>query len=174
VNNWFLKPLLSHATCTAYSEDFHVDVPYPQLCELLGGASAGLHTMLDEHFGICVVVYRGAGAVPIAHDSAGPRMDIVRPANGEEHSVGYLATTEEEYAAAMGEVLGMEDGAREAMAARGRERSAMFSEEAFGKGLRDALSPLLRGMKAGERRRKVERGRELAERVMAAKMKPQA
>ena len=128
--------------------------------------------MLDEHFGICVVEYLAAGAVPIAHDSAGPKMDIVKPANDEENSVGFLATTEVEYAAAMEKALTMDIGARYDMAARGRERSAMFSEEAFGKGLRDALSPLLRWMMAEERKRKVRRGREIAERVMAANMKP--
>ena len=62
------------------SVEFHVDVPYTKLRALLGGASAGLHGMLDEHFGICVVEYMAAGAVPIAHDSAGPAMDIVVPA----------------------------------------------------------------------------------------------
>jgi alpha-1,2-mannosyltransferase len=29
--------------------------------ELLGGAVVGLHTMMDEHFGIAVVEYMAAG-----------------------------------------------------------------------------------------------------------------
>lgn len=33
--------------------------------ELLGGATAGLHSMIDEHFGIVVVEYMAAGAIPI-------------------------------------------------------------------------------------------------------------
>lgn len=36
-----------------------------ELVKLLGGAVAGLHTMTDEHFGIVVVEYMAAGAVPI-------------------------------------------------------------------------------------------------------------
>jgi alpha-1,2-mannosyltransferase len=32
---------------------------------LLGGAVAGMHSMVDEHFGISVVEYMAAGAVPI-------------------------------------------------------------------------------------------------------------
>ena len=34
--------------------------------------------MRDEHFGISVVEFMAAGAVVIAHNSAGPAMDIVR------------------------------------------------------------------------------------------------
>lgn len=33
--------------------------------KLLGGAIAGLHSMVDEHFGISVVEYMAAGAIPI-------------------------------------------------------------------------------------------------------------
>ena len=40
----------------------------------------GLHTMWCEHFGISVVEMMAAGLVMIAHDSGGPRMDIVNPA----------------------------------------------------------------------------------------------
>lgn len=32
---------------------------------LLGGAVAGIHSMTDEHFGISVVEYMAAGAIPI-------------------------------------------------------------------------------------------------------------
>jgi len=51
---------------------------------LLSSALGGLHAMVDEHFGICVVEYMAAGVVPVAHDSAGPRMDIVREEEEEE------------------------------------------------------------------------------------------
>jgi hypothetical protein len=35
------------------------------LVQFLGGAIAGLHSMTDEHFGISVVEYMAAGAIPI-------------------------------------------------------------------------------------------------------------
>lgn len=35
------------------------------LVKLLGAAIAGIHTMTDEHFGISVVEFMAAGAVPI-------------------------------------------------------------------------------------------------------------
>lgn len=45
----------------AGSVEWCVNVPYAQLKQLLGGAVGGLHTMLDEHFGISVVEYMAAG-----------------------------------------------------------------------------------------------------------------
>ena len=43
----------------------HVTECYRDLVQLLGGAIAGLHSMTDEHFGISVVEYMAAGAIPI-------------------------------------------------------------------------------------------------------------
>jgi hypothetical protein len=37
--------------------EFVVNAPYPQILELLGRASVGLNTMVDEHFGINVVEF---------------------------------------------------------------------------------------------------------------------
>ena len=60
------------------SVQFHVDVPYDEVKRELSRASIGLHSMIDEHFGICVVEYMAAGAVPVAHASGGPFLDIIR------------------------------------------------------------------------------------------------
>lgn len=35
------------------------------LVQLLGAAVAGIHAMTDEHFGISIVEYMAAGAIPI-------------------------------------------------------------------------------------------------------------
>ena len=39
---------------------------------LLGGAVAGIHGMIDEHFGISVVEYMAAGAIPIGRHYSTP------------------------------------------------------------------------------------------------------
>ncbi|GAA5886702.1 hypothetical protein JCM6882_005863 [Rhodosporidiobolus microsporus] len=58
---------------------FEVNSPWERLVELMGSASVGLHTMVDEHFGIGVVEFQAAGLIPLAHASAGPLLDIVVP-----------------------------------------------------------------------------------------------
>ncbi|KAJ2760820.1 asparagine-linked glycosylation protein [Coemansia sp. BCRC 34490] len=57
-----------------------VNAPWPQVMRWLRHAKVGLHTMRDEHFGISVVEMMAAGLLTVAHDSAGPKLDIVVPA----------------------------------------------------------------------------------------------
>ncbi|KAL5224531.1 hypothetical protein ABZP36_011170 [Zizania latifolia] len=109
--------------------EFHKDISYRILVQLLGGAVAGLHSMTDEHFGISVVEYMAAGAIPIAHKSAGPMMDIVLDEDG--HQTGFLASEKEEYAEAILKVLRMPEAERQEMAAAARKRAQRFSEQRF-------------------------------------------
>ncbi|KAH3762583.1 glycosyltransferase family 4 protein [Pelomyxa schiedti] len=101
---------------------------------LLSRAVAGLHTMRDEHFGICVVEYMAARAVPVSHRSAGPLLDIVVPAQEDAAGMcGFLAQTADEYAEALHRVLAMGDDERRLVAERAFGRSQMFSPETFAK-----------------------------------------
>eukprot|EP00898_Chlorokybus_atmophyticus_P007747 jgi/Chlat1/7974/Chrsp69S07399 len=111
--------------------DFHVNVSYEELKRLLGASIAGLHTMTDEHFGISVVEYMAAGAVPIAHNSGGPRADIVLPEEGTSCATGFLAASVEEFSHAMLRVLTMSESELAAMAAAARRSVARFSVENF-------------------------------------------
>ena len=91
--------------------DLPDDVSYSQKVHLLKKAAIGIHTMRNEHFGISVVEFMAAGAVPIAHRSAGPLEDIVVPAyplsdlkaiptqpSDDRFACGLLAETADEYA----------------------------------------------------------------------------
>lgn len=91
--------------------------PYSEILRRLEASHIGLHTMWNEHFGISVVELLAAGLVVVAHNSGGPKSDIIQPnitgiVNLPTNWVflfivlipliyiflGFLAVTEEEYA----------------------------------------------------------------------------
>ncbi|KAJ1769270.1 asparagine-linked glycosylation protein [Coemansia sp. RSA 1813] len=57
-----------------------VNAPWSQVLKWLRLGKVGIHTMRDEHFGINIVEMMAAGLLTIAHDSAGPKLDIITPA----------------------------------------------------------------------------------------------
>lgn len=68
---------------------FKPNLPYPQLKTYLQHSKFGVHGMIDEHFGIVLVEFQNNGIIPIAHNSAGPKMDII------ESDKGFLYETED-------------------------------------------------------------------------------
>jgi alpha-1,2-mannosyltransferase len=123
--------------------EFRTNVPYSDILDLLRRATVGIHTMWNEHFGIGVVEYMAAGVVAVAHNSGGPRIDIVGPA---EMGRGFLAESVEEYAAALAAAFAMSAADRLAMQRRARDHvTARFSAQAFEAGFLRAMAPLLLG-----------------------------
>ncbi|XP_078436209.1 UDP-Glycosyltransferase superfamily protein [Wolffia australiana] len=120
---------------------FLIDVTYRELVQLLGTAVAGLHSMVDEHFGISIVEYMAAGAIPIAHNSAGPKMDIVVDEDGQR--TGFLAEKTEEYANAILAILQMPETERLAITSAARRRAERFSERKFFEEFLAAVCPIL-------------------------------
>jgi len=82
-----------------------LDVPKDELDSTLQSSLIGLHCMRDEHFGIAVVEFLDAGLITVAHNSAGPQMDIIVPAMPQPNAVGYLADSVESYADAIVSIL---------------------------------------------------------------------
>ncbi|CAK9135803.1 unnamed protein product [Ilex paraguariensis] len=121
--------------------EFYKNVTYRDLVRLLGGAIAGIHSMIDEHFGICVVEYMAAGAIPIANNSAGPKMDIVLAE--DEQQTGFLAQNVEEYADAIVKVITMPETERLEMAAAARRQADRFSEQRFYEDFKASVRPVL-------------------------------
>lgn len=77
--------------------EFVLNQPWSLIEKYFMKASVGIHTMWNEHFGIGVVEMMNAGLVVIAHNSAGPKMNIVL----SDKTRGYLAGTAKEYAETM-------------------------------------------------------------------------
>lgn len=134
--------------------DFIVNAPFSTLTRMLSQCVIGLHTMWNEHFGICVVEYMVAGLIPLAHDSAGPKMDIV--VDYESKRTGFLASTEQEYARYMSQILNgffqqpttadNDDGSNNemrAIQANARQSTDRFSEEQFVTSAKTYLSALI-------------------------------
>ncbi|KAF9572694.1 asparagine-linked glycosylation protein [Mortierella alpina] len=120
---------------------FVVNAPFSELKAWLARSMVGIHAMLDEHFGIGVVEYMAAGLIPIAHNSAGPKMDIVKPYNNQP--TGYLAITPEEFAEAIENVLSADATIIE-MQRRARDSvQERFSEKVFGDQLQKCLHEVL-------------------------------
>lgn len=118
--------------------DFIVNGTEEDVRNALSNAKVGLHTMTDEHFGIGIIEYLAAGVIAIAHDSGGPKDDILVDHMGKR--VGYLATTEEEYAQRLIEVFEMDhiklDELRKNARVAVEER---FSTHLFRQGFLDAI-----------------------------------
>ena len=136
------EPTGAHPPCL----EFIVGAPRPVLVAALGAATAGLHAMRDEHFGISVVEYGAAGAVPIAHASGGPASDIVVPAHPSPRATGILADSVPAYTDAIWWAVAAGAGEREAVARAARARVAQFSDAAFEHGWVDLLNTVAPGV----------------------------
>jgi alpha-1,2-mannosyltransferase len=76
-----------------------------------------------------------------AHNSAGPKMDIVLEEDGQQ--TGFLAQNVDEYAEAILKVLRMPETERLKIAAAARKRAGRFSEQRFYEDLKAAIQPIL-------------------------------
>lgn len=123
----------AQAKGVADAVEFHLNVSFGRLLELLAGAKVGLHTMWNEHFGICVVELMAAGLVTIAHRSGGPKSDII-----EEGKTGYLAETAEDYALCLSRAFTEFSGMEELRKAA-RRASLRYSDERFVENLTTVL-----------------------------------
>ncbi|XP_056418007.1 GDP-Man:Man(3)GlcNAc(2)-PP-Dol alpha-1,2-mannosyltransferase isoform X2 [Hyla sarda] len=109
--------------------EFKVNIPFEELKKHLSEATIGLHTMWNEHFGIGVVECMAAGTVILAHNSGGPKLDIVVPYEG--HETGFLADSEESYASAMDRILAMSEDQRLQIRQNARRSVSRFSDQEF-------------------------------------------
>ena len=128
---------------------FLLNEPFSVLQSQLASALLGLHSMWNEHFGMGVVELAAAGLLVLAHNSGGPRDDILVETRDDagRGRCGLLASSAEEYADALVRVFGSEwkgSEQMEAMRRRGRQWcSGQFSDEQFERRFNAAIQPLL-------------------------------
>ncbi|KAJ2015836.1 asparagine-linked glycosylation protein [Coemansia sp. S680] len=142
-----------------------VNAPWSRVLEWLQVAKIGMHTMRDEHFGINIVEMMAAGLLTIAHDSAGPKLDIITPAirsagdvptdkeleefnagsDDLQFPVGFVATSAKEFAESMSLALSLSEGIVGAVQRAARIAAVTkFSEVAFRDAFYKRFSPVVR------------------------------
>lgn len=122
--------------------EWHINASHEQLLEQFSKALIGLHAMWNEHFGIGVVECMAAGLITIAHRSGGPLFDIIETSTSSR--TGFLASTCEEYAQSILDVMKM---TREQLAViRNAARASVdrFTEKEFQMGFLRAIDPLFK------------------------------
>lgn len=109
---------------------FELNVPFERVKEELGMASAALHTMWNEHFGIGLVECMAAGCVMVGHNSGGPQQDIVVDWKGQR--TGFLAAAQGYYVQLLKDVFHMNERDCMMLVSSARESvRAKFSVEVF-------------------------------------------
>ncbi|NP_898965.1 GDP-Man:Man(3)GlcNAc(2)-PP-Dol alpha-1,2-mannosyltransferase isoform 2 [Mus musculus] len=109
--------------------EFKINISFDELKNYLSEATIGLHTMWNEHFGIGVVECMAAGTVILAHNSGGPKLDIVIPHEGQ--ITGFLAESEEGYADSMAHILSLSAEERLQIRKNARASISRFSDQEF-------------------------------------------
>jgi len=82
-----------------------------------------------------------AGVITIAHNSGGPKEDIVVPFQGK--TTGFLASSPQEYAEHIYSILSMSDEARKEMQMAARDSTSRFSDEIFDEKFKYAIRKIL-------------------------------
>ena len=85
--------------------------------------------MQDEHFGITCVDFQASGVIPVGHNSAGPKMDILVPYKNEP--TGFLAETAAEFADQLKHALELSKIDRRNIQKNMRNSCYRFSAEKF-------------------------------------------
>jgi alpha-1,2-mannosyltransferase len=112
--------------------------------------------MWNEHFGIGIVEMMAAGLIVIAHNSGGPKSDIVvpYPYTAQDNSstaaaaattiatTGFLATTVEEYAERIHYVMSLNTNEKSTIRQNAMESSKRFTDEVFAQSFATAMEDL--------------------------------
>lgn len=123
---------------------FALNVSFGELKNFIANATVGLHTMWNEHFGIGVVECMAGGCIMLAHDSGGPKMDIV--IEWDNKPTGFLASDVKSYADAMETIIQLSPEERSVICHNARHSVSRFSESSFERGFLRQTETLFMGI----------------------------
>lgn len=136
-----LKDLSKHLSLENNVE-FKVNISYAELLEEFEKAYIGIHTMLDEHFGISVVEQMAAGLIMVAHKSGGPLLDIIETSEGSR--LGFLAVTADQFAYVLKFILECNEHEINEIRERAKASVDRFSNKKFEEEFLRAIEPLFK------------------------------
>lgn len=118
---------------------FCINPPYQELQEHMTSSLIGIHTMRQEHFGIGIVEMMAAGLIVVAHNSGGPKTDII-----QNNETGYLATTAQEYVGVLHQAFTLSKQDAHDLREKAKTSALRFSDQVFDDVLPQILSQLTR------------------------------
>ena len=118
---------------------FYPNLPFDEKNNFLKLAKFGVHGMIDEHFGIVLVEFQAAGVICSAHNSAGPKYDIIQ----ENNEFGFLWKDEEELTNFFIRAAGMSKKDYNNKQAKSRKACQRFSDENFAEQFIETLHKIL-------------------------------
>lgn len=127
--------------------DLVVNAPFENLINGMAKSDIALHTMVNEHFGIVLVEFMAAGLITIAHESGGPKMDIIT--DGED---GFLARDAIEFGEKLVKISQMKKEERQRLQRNAVTKSKQFSAKSFEDKLTKLLEPFFRSDPLPKRR----------------------
>ncbi|CAG9857433.1 unnamed protein product [Phyllotreta striolata] len=136
-----LKDFGKHLSLEDHVE-FKVNLSYEELLDEFGKAYIGIHTMLDEHFGISVVEQMAAGLITVAHRSGGPLLDIIETSEGSR--LGFLAQTPDEFAHIIKFIMQLDDAEVCEIRDKARASTERFGVEKFNEEFIRGVEPLFK------------------------------
>ncbi|MCP9258644.1 Synaptobrevin YKT6 [Dirofilaria immitis] len=114
--------------------EWAINAPVDKVAALLEESLIGIHTMQNEHFGISVVEGIAAGQIMVAHNSGGPKLDILNAnAVGSKTPLGLLATSVHDFVDSVLEIIRMSSEERSSMRDAARCSVNRFTEANFEK-----------------------------------------
>lgn len=115
-----------HRLDLAKNIDIVVGAPFEQLLDGIKNADVAIHTMKNEHFGIVLLECMAAGLITIAHNSGGPRTDII-----DDTKSGFLADNLEDFGEVLVSVSKMSAAQRIAISECSTKKADQFSTQVF-------------------------------------------